>query len=277
LAFDSLGTRSMATKVVTKDASILIDPAAALAPKRYGLPPSRRERERLEEHLDLISRKAKGCQVLIVTHYHYDHHNPDRPEIFEGKIALVKDPKHHINRSQKLRASRFLDLINPKELIYCDSTNFKIRDTYLKFSKPVCHGSSSKLGYVVELFIEEGDERLVFTSDVEGPISSDQTDFILQNDPTTVILDGPMTYMLGYRYSEDSLRRTIANLRSILGLANLEHLIIDHHFMRDLSYKYRPGIEELYDLAAENGIKLTSAAEFAGKKIEMLEAMRGLT
>ena len=44
LASESLGVRSMATYVETKDCKILIDPSAALGPKRYGLSPHQKER-----------------------------------------------------------------------------------------------------------------------------------------------------------------------------------------------------------------------------------------
>ena len=47
LSSDSLGVRSMATYVETKDCKILIDPSAALGPKRYGLPPHQKELEEL--------------------------------------------------------------------------------------------------------------------------------------------------------------------------------------------------------------------------------------
>ena len=48
IASDSLGVRSMATYVETKDCKILIDPSAALGPKRYGLPPSEQEIDALK-------------------------------------------------------------------------------------------------------------------------------------------------------------------------------------------------------------------------------------
>jgi len=274
LAFDSMGTRSMATKVVCDDLSLMVDPSASLAPKRYGLPPSEVEWKRLNDHLKLIGEEAKTSQVLVVTHYHYDHHNPDMPDIFREKWAMVKDPKENINKSQKQRAARFLELIEPEKIGYCDSSIYEMEGVKVEFSRAVPHGSNSRLGYVVEVLVEEGDERVVFTSDVEGPVLAEQVDFIVRNDPHTVIADGPMTYMLGYRYSGDSLRSAISNLKSIIEGESLRDLVLDHHFMRDLKYKERPGIPELYDLAHETGIRLTSAAELAGKKVEMLEALR---
>ena len=47
ISSDSLGVRSMATYIETKDCKILIDPSAALGPKRYGLPPHQKELETL--------------------------------------------------------------------------------------------------------------------------------------------------------------------------------------------------------------------------------------
>ena len=52
LAADSLGVRSLATKV----GDFVIDPGAALGPKRYGLPPHPLEQEALNRALERIER-----------------------------------------------------------------------------------------------------------------------------------------------------------------------------------------------------------------------------
>ena len=49
IASDSLGVRSLATYVETRDVKILIDPSAALGPSRYGLPPHPHEISALEK------------------------------------------------------------------------------------------------------------------------------------------------------------------------------------------------------------------------------------
>ena len=46
LAADSLGARSMATFVETRDVSVLVDPSVRLAPVRYDLPPHPLEEDR---------------------------------------------------------------------------------------------------------------------------------------------------------------------------------------------------------------------------------------
>ncbi|MDK2464732.1 MAG: MBL fold metallo-hydrolase, partial [Candidatus Korarchaeota archaeon] len=73
LAFDSMGVRSMATYVETRDVSLLIDPGVALAPRRFGLPPHDVERERLRSLARVIEEHARRARILVVTHYHYDH------------------------------------------------------------------------------------------------------------------------------------------------------------------------------------------------------------
>ena len=96
IAGESLGTRSMATFVKTRDCSILIDPGVALCPIRNGLPAHPKEYKRMDIHWDKIKRYARKAEVLIVTHYHYDHHEPDEPEVYENKILLTKHPKKKI-------------------------------------------------------------------------------------------------------------------------------------------------------------------------------------
>ena len=274
IAFDSMGTRSMATYVQTKDLNILIDPGVALAPRRYGLPPHPIEIERMNIHYEEIVDYAENSEVLIVTHYHYDHHMPSVPEIFNGKIAFLKHPKENINRSQRGRASYFLNLLSglPQRIEFADGREFKIGETLIKFSKAVFHGTNPRLGYVIEISITDGEEKLVYTSDIEGPAIEDQVNFILEEKPNFLIVDGPMTYMLGYRYSQKSLEESNKNLIRVVRECKPHIIIIDHHFMRDLNYRER--IKPLYDVAKEEGVKVISAAEFAKKPIEMLEAHR---
>lgn len=76
LASESLGVRSLATYVKTKDVGILIDPGVALAPDRYGLKPNDIEFEKLREMRNKINDYAKKSNVITISHYHYDHYTP---------------------------------------------------------------------------------------------------------------------------------------------------------------------------------------------------------
>lgn len=274
LAFDSFGVRSMATFVETDDIAVLIDPGVSLAPSRYRLPPHPVEEQRMNECWTDIKVHAARSEVLIVTHYHYDHHDPEEPELYEGKIVYIKHPKEKINRSQAGRASYFLTKLKeiPQSLEIADGNEFKHGSTIIKFSPPVYHGTNSKLGYVVEVSISCGDEKMVFTSDVEGPSVAEQAEFILNENPDLLILDGPMTYMLGFRYSRKSLALSIENINRIITETSVKSILVEHHFMRDLKYKER--ITKVYDCATENDVKVITAAEYLGREIEMLEARR---
>jgi hypothetical protein len=274
IAADSLGTRSMATFVETKDAKILIDPGVALGPSRYGLPPHPIELQRMNEHWDAVKKFAERAEVLIVTHYHYDHHDPSEPEIYKDKTVFLKHPTEKINYSQKGRAAYFLEQIKglPGQLEFSDGNAFSLEKTKIRFSQPVFHGTNSKLGYVTEVSIREKDSCFVFTSDVEGPSIEDQVAFVLKEKPTVVFVDGPLSYMLGFRYSKASLQYSIKNMTRIIKETPLEKLVLDHHLLRDLKWKER--IEAVFEIAKQEDCEILTMAEFSGRENDMLEARR---
>ncbi|WP_456473967.1 hypothetical protein [Candidatus Pyrohabitans sp.] len=274
LASDSMGTRSMATCVETSEVRVLIDPGVALGPRRYGLPPHPLEYQKLEEDWERIKSSAKRSDVLVVTHYHYDHHSPEEPEIYENKLVLLKHPTQKINLSQKRRASYFLEKLGelPESIEYCDGRSYTFGETELVFSKPVYHGTNPRLGYVTEVGVRDGGECFLFSSDVEGPSIEEQAEFILRQNPSTVYIDGPMSYMLGYRYAQKSLDASIANLVRILEETRVETLVLDHHLLRDLEWRQK--LSRVFEVAERLKKRVVSAAQFAGKEELMLEARR---
>ena len=274
LAFDSFGVRSMATYVESDDLKVVIDPAAALGPRRYGMAPQPLELRRVQEIWADIKKHAAKSDILVVTHYHYDHHDPEESEVFRDKTVYLKDPKKNINKSQQVRASYFLSKLDglTESTVIADGKEFQHGSTVIKFSPPVFHGTNSRLGYVLEVSISCCDEKLVYTSDVEGASIEEQAAFIIEENPDLLILDGPMTYMLGYRYSSESLKRSIENINRIVRETSVRDIILDHHFMRDLNYKEHIG--EVYEYATENGVRVLNAAEYVGRATEMLEARR---
>lgn len=272
LAADSLGTRSMATFVSTKDANFLIDPSTSLAPDRYGLAPHALEEQRFREHWRVIMKYAAQAEVVIITHYHYDHHYPKRLDVFRGKLVLIKHPEEKINLNQKRRAAEFVQTIKDvaKEIDIVDGKKLMFGKTRVEFSQPVFHGKSDKLGYVIEFVIQE-DMRFVFTSDVQGPLHSDQLAFITREDPDIVYLDWPLTYMLGSVYKKSDLSTAILNIEKILTGTNLKTLIIDHHLPRDIDWRKK--LQKIFD-RNENKIQITTAAGFLGLPDDPLEAKR---
>ncbi|MCX8162917.1 MAG: hypothetical protein RMJ00_03325 [Nitrososphaerota archaeon] len=275
ISFDSMGTRSMCIYVETSDVKIIVDPGVSLAPVRYGLPPHSLEIEKMKEDWEKILEYGCKADILIVTHYHYDHHNPDEGlDMYDDKIVFIKNPRVNINLSQKLRAAYFLERMGslPYRLEEADGGEYVFGSTRIKFSKPVFHGTNPRLGYILEVLIDNGVERLVYTSDVEGPSLDDQVNFMIESKPTMAFVDGPMTYMLGYRYPKASLDRSIENLYRLMDGGHVKTLILDHHLLRDLAWMDR--MKPLLDRAGKIDVKVMTAAEFIGRIPSLLEAKR---
>ncbi|MHA1615969.1 MAG: MBL fold metallo-hydrolase [Candidatus Njordarchaeales archaeon] len=277
LGADSLGVRSMATYIKTIDAKILIDPGANLAPKRFGLPPHPVEIEKLKEVWKEITRYAEKADILIITHYHFDHYNPEHNiEIYESKIVFLKHPTMKINESQMRRASAFINKIKDlAEIIeFADNREFFFNETRILFSAPVPHGIDTKLGYVLEIVIEdERGEKFLFTSDTQGFPTDKHREFVLKTRPHIIFADGPPTYLLGSRYEKTQLKQALEGFLEILTRYPVKKLIIDHHFLRDLNwYEYLVREEGFQKYFAEKVI--TTAAEFSKQKPNLLEARR---
>jgi predicted metallo-beta-lactamase superfamily hydrolase len=272
LAFDSMGTRGMAT-FLDLSKKILIDPSVALSPSRYNLPPHPQELTRKETQWQAIIECAKKIDIIIITHYHYDHHNPDFPELFEDKIVIIKNPKENLNEGQKERASVFLHRINrlAKEILIGDGASFQFGNIEIICSKAVCHGVSNKLGMVIEVAIKEGTEKFLFTSDVQGMPLEEQILFILEQNPDIIFMDGPMTYLLNYRYRSEDLAHSLLNILRVINETKISKFILDHHLLRDLNYKNH--LEEIFATHLGN-TEILTAAEFAGKPNDLFEARR---
>ncbi|MGB9612991.1 MAG: hypothetical protein ACPL4K_02280, partial [Candidatus Margulisiibacteriota bacterium] len=243
-----------------------IDPGVALAPNRNGRPPHPIEIDLMMKDWKKIKEYAKKAKILIVTHYHYDHYNPEEPEIYKEKIVYLKHPTQKINKSQVGRVKYFLKKLDnlPKVIEYSDGREFKHGKTLIKFSLPVAHGADEKLGCVTEVLIDDGKTKFIHTSDVEGATVKSQQDFIIENDPDICIIDGPMTYIFGMH--------TKALNTIIQETKRLKTLVVDHHYLRDL--KWRDKLVEVYKTAEKKKVKLLCVAEFIGKKENLLEPIR---
>lgn len=264
---DSMGVRSLCVYVETEDLGILIDPSAALGPSRYGLPPSPEEWMALDKFKKEIREIARQCDAFVVSHYHFDHHDPDE-EFWVGKKVFVKDPRRNINRSQKDRAAFFFEKFSKRaELIVSDSSECNLGNTRISFSKPLAHGNEkSKLGFVLATRIEEKGEVFVHASDVQGPIIEDTAKVLIEMEPDILVIDGPPTYFLGWKFSVKDLERANTNIIKIIEETDA-NIILDHHLLRDLSYKEH--CAEVY-----RHPKIYTFAEFLRQENRMLEANR---
>ena len=279
IAFDSMGVRSMATVVETSDVKIFIDPGASLAPRRYGLPPHPLELEELSYRLDLIRRELEDSDIVVISHYHYDHYlyHSEDIDYYRGKILLVKNPEQNINRSQRIRAYVFFKKNNvaekARQVEYADGRTFKYGDTVITFSEPVPHGDDgTPLGYVLMTLIVGDGERFVHTSDVQGPISNRALEILLQWKPSEIVLCGPPTYFAGYKVPVEVVEKGLENMKKLVQEVKMRRLVVDHHFLRDIDYRSK--MKDLLEIAAAQSTIVETAAEYMGFNVRQLEAYR---
>ncbi len=343
--FDSMGAKSMCTFIQTPDIKILIDPGAAIMQPSYPLKEEEKEAF-FEKAIERIRKYCEKTEVIIVTHYHYDHHK--RPselhEAYLGKKLYIKDPNKWINYSQWERArvlyeeliqlldkslimndlkrkpekieykdpydelfaskqkdfgsysKRREELLNKwrnrffqcramwkkepwlKEFSFGDThINFikegvvKFGNTELVFQKPYFHGIEyAKMGWVETVLIKYNGKKFFFSSDLHGPTIEDYANWIIQENPDVIVLDGPATYLFGYMLNRTNLNRIIENACRIVSECDFELLIYDHHCLREK--KFRERLTPFYDTIEKTGKNALTAAEYFNLKplVELL-------
>ena len=117
---DSLGAKSFSFYMETDKHKIFIDPGVAIMQSSYPA-----NRDLLAEWYDKAYKKIRKylseSDIVIITHYHYDHYLSEREDmrLYKDKRLLIKDPNKYINDSQWKRSREFLqyyieDILNKK-------------------------------------------------------------------------------------------------------------------------------------------------------------------
>jgi len=157
---------------------------------------------------------------------------------------------------------------------FVEGKEFKFGKTRIRFTPPLFHGIEySRVGWVFMTVVERGREKLLHSSDLNGPIIEDYADFIIAENPTYLILDGPMTYMLGYTLNLINFRRILKNVERIVRKVNFKLMIWDHHLPREPKFKERT--KEIWQLAEELGKRLLTASQWElGREAVVLQFAR---
>lgn len=279
VAFDSMGVRSMCTFVHTDKHNILIDPGIALATRRLGLPPTNIELNTFNIYKNKILDFSKRSDIIIITHYHLDHYIPSHDEMFDelysDKIVLCKNRKTKLNFSQRTEGKEFEMSVKRvcKELHFIDGNSFTFDDVKIKFSQPLWHGvERGSYGYLIMPTITSGKEKLLYAGDVMGPITKENTDYIISENPDTIIMCGPPTHLVGYDITETHLDIIRRNVEQIIRKTHVKNIIYDHYILRDKEYmKY---YRQFVILAKKLNKRFLTGAEYAGMPVRQLEAKR---
>lgn len=148
-----------------------------------------------------------------------------------------------------------------EKVVFSDGQRFSIGDTSLRFSAPLFHGSEyASTGFVVALVVEHAARKVLYTSDLMGPILEDYTAWIITESPDCILLDGPPTYLLGHLLNRRNLDRCIANIRQIVHECPEATVLLDHHVTRDTRFRER--MEGIYDHAG-----ITTVAGYLGEEV----------
>ncbi|MFX0097161.1 MAG: MBL fold metallo-hydrolase [Candidatus Hodarchaeota archaeon] len=262
----------MATLVITKSHRILIDPGVALGPRRYGLPPTQSELVALELAKQRVMKSAEDADIIVVTHYHYDHHpRPGDDKLyqiaFKDKVVFAKDRKSNINASQRRRGLIFEKKVTDicRELVYVDGEDFD----FIRFSPAVWHGTvGSSVGFVIMVCIQEGEYRFIHGSDAQSLGDPKAMDWVVEENPGLLIVDGFPTTHIGRRTTNAEFEDAMNNLDRTIKAIRSKRIVLDHHIMRDIDYRKR--IRPLL----KAGKQILSAAEFLGRENLLLEAWR---
>lgn len=337
--FDSMGAKSSSILVKTGSISVLVDPGIAVMHGSFPAPPEAKHKWCVEGFQEILKSSVEA-DIVVITHYHYDHFTDFDERIYRDKIVLAKNPNYFINDSQRSRSLEFyrhlygsqgidLDdvLEEPEEFSledpmselphassksfgdydsrrsellakglkwfwrrvekwrryrripqlklpalkvrFADGRKFKFGDLTLRFTKPLFHGIEfSRVGWVLGLVVEHGGWKLLYSSDLNGPIIEDYADWIVSEKPDVIILDGPMTYMLGYTLNRINLGRALENAIRIVQGSGAKLILYDHHLPREPRFRERT--KPVWTIAEKEGVTLTTAAEYLGLKPAVL-------
>ncbi|MFO7888716.1 MAG: hypothetical protein R6V04_00095 [bacterium] len=274
LAAESMGCRSMATFIETRKMSIIIDPGAGLGELRLGFEPHSLEKWILEKHLERIILYMEKADVIIISHFHFNHYIFNIPDLYKEKILLMKNPNSMIGISQRNQAFEFLNFIRdiPDEIIYVDDRVYKFEDIQLKFSEPVKHSGEKENGYVIMVCLREKEEEFLFIPDIEVLPDTVIKWIVDKNNPDIIYTDGPITYFYEDTGRDEIINNFIDSFKKIIRRASLSKIIIDHHIVRDI--QWRKAIKSLLKFSRIKGVTMQTAAEFRGEENNFLEARR---
>ncbi|MFH0897907.1 MAG: hypothetical protein V1850_07690 [Candidatus Bathyarchaeota archaeon] len=116
--------------------------------------------------------------------------------------------------------------------------------------------------------MENEDIRVIFASDVQGPISDGTLDMIIGKHPSLVYLGGPPLHLSDYRVPNSVLEHGLKNAGKLV--EKIPTVILDHHLLR--SEGWREASNMIFESALDSDHRVDTAASFIGEKEKTLES-----
>jgi hypothetical protein len=220
----------------------------------------------------LIEKALEDATDIVFSHYHGDHQpladaNPYQLPL-ERVARLCMHPRlwtkgtKALSYNQARRAKALADRLG-RILPSAEGMN----DGPLSFSPPVPHGKrDGRGGSVMMTRVEDGGEVFVHASDIQM-LDDEAIKKILAWQPNVVLASGPPIYLpsLTSKEQKGALYRTLRLTKKV------DTLILDHHLMRS-----KKGEQWLDHVSSLSGHKVVCAADFMGRRRNLLEAERVL-
>lgn len=203
---------------------------------------------------------------------------PMLKEIEEGDYADRRKELHEKWRKKFRKRTKMWNdkkhLIDPENLdiYFADGRRFTVGNTIIRFTKPLFHGIEySKTGWIIAVIIEKGDEKFLYTSDIQGPTVEDYAQWIIQENPDFLMMDGPATYLLGYMLNNFNMNRSIKNAVRIIEEADFETLLYDHHITREKNFREKT--EHIWHSAEEFDGNVLTFRDYIEDKQPLVEEL----
>ncbi len=131
---------------------------------------------------------------------------------------------------------------------------------------PWFHGVEyDRTGWVTPVLIEYRGLRLLYTSDLMGPVIEDYAERIASLKPDVIVADGPPTYLFPYMFNRINLGRAVENMVYLLeNTSSLRLVVYDHHLLREKRWRER--VAEVFEASRRTGVPVLTAAECLGEK-----------
>ncbi len=171
--------------------------------------------------------------------------------------------------SEWARRPRFrerVDLPGGARLVLSDTYAFEASGVRVRLLGPHFHGVEyDRTGWVVPVLIEVGGSRVLYTSDLMGPIIEDYAEEVVRLRPRILLADGPPTYLYPYMLNRVNLMRAVENMVYILeSCRGLELVIYDHHLLRERRWRER--VAPVLEASRRTGVPVLTAAECLGSR-----------
>ncbi|HDM67410.1 MAG TPA: MBL fold metallo-hydrolase [Thermoplasmatales archaeon] len=235
------------------------------------------QRKRAEEFLNSL------YQVTYKPPEEKEYRKPSLPEMEKQRFGEYTERKKELLRKGEqwfitqverwIRYNRILEYEDTIKIYFPENKTYRFGETTIRFTPPLFHGIEySRVGWVFATIVEYKDEKLIHTSDLCGPIIEDYTSWIISENPTYLILDGPATYTLGYMLNKINLERAIKNTTRIIRETDVELIIYDHHLTREPFF--RRHTKEVWKSASKEKKEVLTAAEYLGETVVVEDSAR---